>query len=97
MRSRYALGVRLAQYCSRHESPGHLPGGFALQQFGTVEAGEHTLHHEVVPGSGRDGLAGITGVMHLPIDEDGTHRYLLDYSLQPEDLTRRSQCTLAVT
>jgi Protein of unknown function (DUF3224) len=60
---------------------GEREGGFALQQFGTMEAGEQVLYYEVVPGSGRDGLAGITGTVHLTVDEDGTHRYVLDYTL----------------
>jgi hypothetical protein len=60
---------------------GDRDGGFALQQFGTMHAGEQTLHYEVVPGSGSGGLAGITGTLHLVIDDDGTHRYELRYDL----------------
>jgi hypothetical protein len=60
---------------------GDRTGGFVLQQFGTMEAGEQSLYYEVVPGSGREGLAGITGTMHLTVDDDGTHRYVLDYAL----------------
>lgn len=60
---------------------GEREGGFALQQFGTMEAGEQSLYYEVVPGSGREGLAGITGTVHLTVDDDGTHRYVLDYVL----------------
>jgi hypothetical protein len=60
---------------------GEREGGFALQQFATMEAGEQNLYYEVVPGSGRDGLAGITGTMHLTVEEDGTHRYVLDYTV----------------
>ncbi len=60
---------------------GEHAGAFALQQFGTMHAGSHTLHYEVVPGSGAEGLAGIAGRLHLTIDEDGTHRYELDYEL----------------
>jgi hypothetical protein len=57
-------------------------GGFALQQFGTMHAGARVLHHEVVPGSGTGGLAGITGTLHLEVDDDGTHRYALEYDLR---------------
>jgi hypothetical protein len=58
-------------------------GGFALQQFGTMHAGSSVLHHEVVPGSGTGGLAGITGTLHLEADDDGTHRYVLEHDLPP--------------
>lgn len=56
-------------------------GSFALQQFGSMHGGLQTLHYEVVPGSGSGQLSGITGVLHLHIDEDGTHRYELDFDL----------------
>jgi len=52
-----------------------------LQQFGLLHGGSQTLHDEVVPGSGRGGLAGLTGVLHLNVNEDGTHRYQLEYAL----------------
>jgi hypothetical protein len=60
---------------------GDLEGGFALQQFGTMSGGHQTLHYEVVPGSGDGQLACISGTLHLTIDEDGTHHYLLEYDL----------------
>jgi hypothetical protein len=60
---------------------GDREGGFALQQFGTMNTGAQTLHYEVVPGSGSGGLTGITGTLHLVIDDDGTHRYELRYDL----------------
>ncbi|MFT3866168.1 MAG: DUF3224 domain-containing protein [Solirubrobacterales bacterium] len=56
-------------------------GSFALQQFGTMHGGTQTLRYEVVPGSGRDGLEGITGALELTIEDDGTHRYALEYEL----------------
>jgi Protein of unknown function (DUF3224) len=56
-------------------------GGFALQQFGTVLDGAQALTYEVVPGSGHGELAGITGTFALTVDDDGTHRYELDYRL----------------
>jgi Protein of unknown function (DUF3224) len=56
-------------------------GSFALQQFGLMHGGSQTLHYEVVPGSGSGQLAGITGVLHLHVDEDGSHRYELHYDL----------------
>lgn len=56
-------------------------GGFALQQMGLMLAGSQTLRYEVVPGSGDGELQGITGTFHLTIDDDGTHRFELDYEL----------------
>ncbi len=56
-------------------------GSFALQQFGLMHGGTQTLHYEVVPGSGSGQLAGITGVLHLHVDENGSHRYELHYDL----------------
>jgi hypothetical protein len=60
---------------------GQRQGSFALQQFGSMHGGAQTLHYEVVPGSGSDQLAELTGTLHLNIDEDGTHRYELEYEL----------------
>jgi len=59
----------------------HRDGGFALQQFGSMSDGTHTLHYEVVPGSGSEQLAGLTGVLHLTVEDDGTHRYELEYDI----------------
>lgn len=56
-------------------------GSFALQQLGMMGAGSHTLHYEIVPGSGQDGLKGITGSLRLTIEDDGTHRFELQYEL----------------
>jgi Protein of unknown function (DUF3224) len=56
-------------------------GSFALQQFGLMRNGSQTLYYEIVPGSGRNGLAGISGTLRLTIDRDGVHRYELEYEL----------------
>ena len=58
-------------------------GGFALQQFGTMHPSGQVLHYEVVPGSGTGELAGITGTLHLDVDDDGTHRYALEHDVPP--------------
>jgi hypothetical protein len=34
-----------------------------------------------VPGSGHEELTGITGTLLLTIEDDGTHRYELDYEV----------------
>ena len=56
-------------------------GSFALQQFGTMSEGAQTLHYEIVPGSGRGALQGISGALALTIEADGTHNYALEYEL----------------
>lgn len=60
---------------------GDRAGSFALQQFGTMSAGSHVLHYEVVPGSGTEQLVGITGTLQLTVASDGAHRYELDYEV----------------
>jgi hypothetical protein len=60
---------------------GEREGGFAMQQFGSMHEGSQTLHYEVVPGSGSGRLTGITGSLHLDVDEDGAHRYELRYDV----------------
>jgi hypothetical protein len=55
-------------------------GSFALQHSGTMNKGAPTLHVEVVPDSGTDGLTGIFGKMDIII-EDGKHGYVFEYSL----------------
>ena len=60
---------------------GDLRGGFALAQLGAVHDGAQVLRYEVVPGSGSDQLAGITGTVQLTVDDDGTHSYELAYDL----------------
>lgn len=57
-------------------------GGFTLQQFGTMHDGTHTVHYEVVPGSGSGALAGISGTLNLTVEADGTQRYELDYEVR---------------
>lgn len=71
-----------AGYVAIETVSGHLGdrhGSFALQQFGTMRAGSPTLHYEIVPGSGEDELEGISGTFRLKIEDDGTHRYELEY------------------
>jgi hypothetical protein len=55
-------------------------GTFALQHFGTMDAGSMTLEVRVVPGSGTGDLKGISGAMTIKIAE-GKHSYELDYTL----------------
>lgn len=55
-------------------------GSFAMVHRGVMDKGAQELSITIVPGSGTDDLAGITGVFHLTI-EGGEHRYDLEYSL----------------
>jgi len=55
-------------------------GSFVLQHFGIMDAGRERLILEVLPGSGSGDLAGISGTMHIRI-EDGQHYYEFDYTL----------------
>jgi hypothetical protein len=56
-------------------------GGFALQQLGRLRDGTPDLTYVVTPGSGTGELSGLRGELTLVIDDDGTHRYRLDYEL----------------
>jgi hypothetical protein len=56
-------------------------GSFALFQLGSMRGGESNLRYEVVPGSGQDGYEGMTGLLHLTIEDDGTHRYELEFEV----------------
>lgn len=60
-----------------------LTGSFAMQHTGTMNRGQQSLVINVVPDSGTDNLKGLTGVMHIRI-EDGKHYYDFDYRLDPE-------------
>lgn len=57
-------------------------GSFALQHFGTMVDNKFDLAVKVVPGSGTDALAGISGIMTIKI-VSGKHSYQFDYELPP--------------
>ena len=58
-------------------------GSFVLQHSGLMNRGEGTLTISIVPDSGSDGLAGISGTMAITITK-GVHYYDLTYALSPE-------------
>ena len=58
-------------------------GGFALQHFGTMDAGKFELNVRVAPGSGTGELQGIAGSMTITNDA-GKHSYALNYTLPQE-------------
>ncbi len=55
-------------------------GTFVLQHSGTMTRGVPQLIVSVVPDSGTDGLAGLTGAMSIDISA-GKHGYTFDYAL----------------
>lgn len=55
-------------------------GSFALQHSGTMTRGAPSLEVTVVPDSGTDGLAGLTGRLSIDIS-GGQHHYTLRYAL----------------
>jgi hypothetical protein len=56
-------------------------GSFALLHAGTLAGEEMWARWPVSPGSGTEGLEGITGEARIEIAEDGTHTLVLDYEL----------------
>ena len=55
-------------------------GSFYLQHSGTLTRGQGTLGIHVIPDSGTDALAGLSGTMQIVI-ADGKHSYVFDYDL----------------
>lgn len=55
-------------------------GSFVLQHSGTMTRGAPQLVITVVPDSGTEQLAGLTGTMAIDV-ADGKHSYIFDYSL----------------
>ncbi|MEW9900723.1 DUF3224 domain-containing protein [Chitinivorax sp. PXF-14] len=55
-------------------------GSFVLQHSGSMSRGEPQLRISVVPDSGTDELAGLSGTMSINI-ADGRHEYVFDYRL----------------
>jgi hypothetical protein len=56
-------------------------GTFALQHTGSMIDNAFTLVITVVPGSGTEELAGLTGKMNIIIAPGGKHSYDFDYAL----------------
>jgi hypothetical protein len=56
-------------------------GTFVFQHSGTMKRGAPQLSVTVVPDSGTDQLAGLTGSFAIVIAPDGKHSYEFDYSL----------------
>jgi len=58
-------------------------GSFVLQHSGTMNRGVPQLTVSVVPDSGTDELAGLTGTLSIQI-ADGKHSYSMDYEIAPQ-------------
>lgn len=56
-------------------------GSFYLEHTGILNRGEGSLHIQVIPDSGTDGLVGLTGTMQIVIAEGGAHSYVFDYKV----------------
>lgn len=56
-------------------------GSFALQHSSTMTRGVATQSIAVVPDSGTDELAGLSGQMVIDIATDGTHAYRFEFTL----------------
>ena len=54
-------------------------GSFVIQHVGLMGDGSPKTSGNVVPGSGRGELAGLTGKMEIAVAADGTHTLTLDY------------------
>jgi hypothetical protein len=54
-------------------------GSFVLQHNATMNRGAPSLNIVVIPDSGTEGLAGLSGAMHIVIDK-GMHSYEFEFS-----------------
>jgi hypothetical protein len=58
-------------------------GTFALQHWGMMDKGTPDLKISVIPDSGTEDLAGLTGTMTIDIQPGGKHFYTFTYTLAP--------------
>lgn len=56
-------------------------GSFVLRHTGTVSSAGAATEASVIPGSATGALQGLTGTGHIAVDDDGTHRLVLEYEL----------------
>ncbi len=60
---------------------GDRSGSFVMQHWGlSSSAGERTGGH-IIPGSGTDELAGLSGTVEISVSADGAHTLVLDYDI----------------
>ena len=58
-------------------------GRFLLQH--AAPSGDLPIRLSVVPGSGREGLAGLRGEFSIAVTDDGAHTYSFDYDVDAAD------------
>src|SRR5262249_8697636 len=58
-------------------------GSLMLHHTGVMDRGTQSLAITIVPDSGTGQLKGISGTMTIDIAKDGTHSYVLKYTLSP--------------
>lgn len=58
-------------------------GSFVLQHSSTMDRGVPQQSIVVVPDSGTDELAGLSGTMTIVIADGGAHSYVFDYRIEP--------------
>lgn len=56
-------------------------GSFVLQHTATADAGSQSAKVTVVPGTGTNELAGLSGEFVITRHEDGSHTYTFDYEI----------------
>ncbi|WP_240732653.1 MULTISPECIES: DUF3224 domain-containing protein [Dyella] len=56
-------------------------GSFMLMHYATMTRGAPQLSVTVVPDSGTDELAGLSGTLAIHIDDKGAHSYTFDYAI----------------
>ncbi|WP_436495281.1 DUF3224 domain-containing protein [Actinokineospora sp. HUAS TT18] len=56
-------------------------GSFVLHHSATADSSGQTVSVAVVPGTGTNELAGLTGELVISRDEEGAHTYTFDYSI----------------
>lgn len=61
-----------------------LPGSFVLRHTGTVSDAGSLTEASVVPGSATDALDGLAATGRIEVDNNGSHRLILDYELPAE-------------
>ncbi len=77
-----------AGYVASEQFTGYVSGrsgSMTVQHWGVAEGSEAAASGHIVPGSGTDGLAGISGKATYSQDPDGQHRLELKVSFGPTD------------
>jgi len=61
---------------------GEREGSFVMQHWGVIDGdAPPRTGGSIIPGSGTDGLTGITGAVEISVDAEGKHTLTLDYEI----------------